>query len=115
MSQTATGRENRPKAATLEAIPPIERTLENGTLRLTRRFRGLTIEQAMRYLEHLGGARQRTRTVSGDGWEAHLSQRKVPVGPSYRLTEVTVTWVGDPDVVDPLVAQFRRKAFRAPG
>jgi hypothetical protein len=115
MSHAATGPKIRNRDAALEAIPPVERTIENGRLRVIRRFRGLTFEQGLRYLEHLGGVRQDARTIAGEGWEAHLSQRNVSVGPSYRLTEITITWLGEPDVVDPLVFQFRRKAFRAPG
>jgi len=115
MLYAATGPKTQKRDIALEAIPPVERTVENGRLRITRRFRGLTVEQAMGYLENLGGTRQSAQTIAGDGWEAHLSQQKVPVGPSYRLTEVTVTWLGDPDVVDSIVFRFRRKAFRAPG
>lgn len=101
--------------ASLEAIPPVEHTLEDGTLRVTRRFRGLTRAQAVRYLEHLGGRRRSDSRVEGPDWKARLSQRKVPVGPSYRLTEVTVTWTGPPAVLDPLILRFRLKAFRGPG
>lgn len=115
MSHAATGRASERKDRVLEAIPPIERTVDDGYLRTTRRFRGLTLEQAIGYLEHLGGTRETARTVTGEGWEANLSQRTVPVGPSYRLTEITITWDGEVDVVDRLVARFRRKAFRAPG
>ena len=101
--------------AALDGIPPVERSLENAELRLTRRFRGLTLEQAVGYLEHLGGERVGEAELDGDGWRAELSARKVPVGPSYRLTEVTVTWTGDEPVVERVVLQFRLKAFRAPG
>jgi len=99
----------------LDAIPPLESTREDGTLHVKRAFRGLTIEQAVRYLEHLGGERRGERTVDGPGWRAELSSRRVPVGPSYRLTEVTVDWTGDPAVLDPLILRFRVKCFRAPG
>lgn len=99
----------------LDAIPPVERSVEDGVLRVTRRFRGLTVEQALGYLEHLGGERTGPAAIEGDGWRARLSTRNVPVGPSYRLTEVTVTWTGREEVVDPLVLQFRLKTFRAPG
>ncbi|WP_241431295.1 hypothetical protein [Natronococcus amylolyticus] len=105
----------RKQQAALEAIPPIERSIEDGELRLVRRFRGLTLEQAAGYLEGLGGERIGQTEVEGDGWLARLSAEKVPVGPSYRLTEVTVVWTGRPDAVEPIVLQFRRKAFRAPG
>lgn len=103
------------RRAALEAIPPVERSVDDGVLRVTRRFRGLTLEQARRYLEHLGGRRVDDQHIEGDGWQAELSARKAPVGPSYRLTEVTVTWTGDPSAVEPVIRQFRLKAFRAPG
>lgn len=99
----------------LESIPPLESTQENGILYVKRGFRGLTIEQAIRYLEHLGGERRDERTVVGPGWRAELSSRIIPVGPSYRLTEVTVEWTGEPSVLDPLILRFRVKCFRAPG
>lgn len=101
--------------AALDAIPPVERSVEDGVLRVTRRFRGLSLEQAVGYLEGLGGERRGDDEIEGDGWQARLSARKVPVGPSYRLTEVTVTWTGREDVLEPVVFAFRRKAFRAPG
>lgn len=99
----------------MDAIPPVERSVVDGVLRITRQFRGLTVDQATRYLEHLGGERRTDGRIDGDGWKARLFTRRVPVGPSYRLTEVTVTWTGDPDAVESVVEQFRRKAFRAPG
>lgn len=105
----------RRRKAALDAIPPADRALEDGVLRVTHRFRGLTLEQAVTYLENLGGTRRGRSAVAGDGWRAELSTRVVPVGPSYRLTEVSVTWTGDPAVVEPLVLHFRLKAFRAPG
>lgn len=105
----------RRQKASLEAIPPVERSVGDGGLRETRKFRGLTREQAVRYLESLGGVRRGRDDVEGDGWRAHLSTAVVPVGPSYRLTEVTVTWTGRPEAVEPVVLHFRLKAFRAPG
>ena len=101
--------------AGLDALPPVERTVADGELRETRAFRGLTLEQAIGYLENLGGNRSGETDVEGDGWQAQLSTRKVPVGPSYRLTEVTVTWTGERDVLEPVIFEFRLKAFRAPG
>lgn len=99
----------------LDAIPPVERSLRDGMLRETRAFRGLTLEQAVKYLEKLGGDRTATTRIQGDGWEAKLSARTVPVGPSYRLTEITVTWTGKQDVLEEVILRFRLKAFRAPG
>ena len=87
----------------------------DGRLEETRRFRGMTAEQAMGYLENIGGERTGDREITGDGWVAQLSTAKVPVGPSYRLTEVTISWTGEKDVLEPIIFQFRLKAFRAPG
>ncbi|MDZ7701868.1 MAG: hypothetical protein U5J98_07255 [Halobacteriales archaeon] len=99
----------------LDVLPPIERELENGTLREVREFRGLTLEQAVRYLERLGGRRVDDGTVVGDGWRAQLTSRRALVGPSYRLTEVRIDWRGDQAALEPVIFRFRLKAFRAPG
>lgn len=99
----------------LAALPPLERSVEDGTLREVREFRGLTPERAVGYLERLGGERLDDGTVRGDGWEARLSTRRVPVGPSYRLTAVRIAWTGDRAVLEPLITLFRRKALRTPG
>ncbi|MEF8775428.1 MAG: hypothetical protein V5A43_02860 [Haloarculaceae archaeon] len=101
--------------AGLDALPPVERTVEHGELRETRQFRGLSLETAVGYLEHLGGERTGENAVKGDGWRAELSTQTVPVGPSYRLTQVTITWAGDPEVLEPIIVRFRLKTFRAPG
>ena len=105
----------RKRLRALSAIPPRERTEEGDTVEETRAFRGLTVEAAIRYLENLGGERLEDRHVAGDGWEATLSVGTAPVGPSYRLTEVTITWRGDEGALAPVIAGFRLKAFRAPG
>jgi hypothetical protein len=107
--------ESDPRAAALEAIPPIERREADGQLTLTRAFRGLTVEQAIGYLERLGGQRTDETTVEGRDWTASLSSKRVPVGPSYRLTQVTITWQGEQAAVEHVVYRFRLKAFRAPG
>lgn len=99
----------------LDAIPPESRSLEQGVLEETRRFRGITLEQAARYLNNLGGTRVNDRQITGDGWRAELSAHRDPIGPSYRLTTVTVTWRGDPGALEPVIYGFRLKAFRAPG
>ncbi|MFP8957531.1 hypothetical protein ACLI4Y_12435 [Natrialbaceae archaeon A-CW3] len=107
--------QRRRQQAALEAIPPVEQSIEDGVLRVTRRFRGLTLEQAMGYLENLGGERVGETAIEGDGWRADCSSATVPVGPSYRLTEVTIRWTGTRDRLEPVIVQFRSKAFRAPG
>lgn len=112
-TQHTHSRERRARA--LEAIPPLERERTETSLRVTRAFRGVTLEQAAGYLESIGGERVEDRTVAGTGWKATLSATEEPVGPSYRLTTVTITWSGDPEAVDTAVFEFRMRAFRAPG
>ena len=99
----------------MEALPPISREESDGTLRIVRAFRGLTIRQAIGYLESLGGRRVDETTVEADTWSARLDAERQPVGPSYRLTTVTIEWTGDPEVVEDVVTGFRLRAFRAPG
>lgn len=105
----------RKKQAALETIPPAERSAEDGVRRETRRFRGLSLEQATGSLASLGGERVESGVIEGAGWRADLSAERVPVGPSYRLTAVTIEWTGEKAVLEPLVLRFRLKAFRAPG
>jgi hypothetical protein len=105
---------DRKRQAALDGIPPLEETRTADRLRITRGFRGLSPPQAIRYLEGLGGARVDDRAVEGPGWRAPLATRTVPVG-AYRLTEVQITWTGEPDAVEAVVLRFRLKAFRAPG
>ena len=100
--------------AGLDALPPVTRSVENGVVHETRDFRGLTKEQAMNYLENLGGTRRDGDQVVGDGWKATLSTQKVSVG-AYRLTTVRITWIGEPEVLEPVIFRFRLKTFRAPG
>lgn len=99
----------------LQAIPPVEREETEAGLRITRVFRGMHLDQAIGYLESLGGERLDDETVSGLGWVASLSAAAEPVGPSYRLTTVRITWTGDADAVEEVVLGFRLRAFRAPG
>ncbi|MFB6102681.1 MAG: hypothetical protein ABEJ73_08960 [Haloplanus sp.] len=114
LTTTALSTADRKRRAALSGIPPIERSRSDGQLRITRGFRGLSMEQAIGYLEGLGGERVDDRTVEGPDWRATLSTLTVPVG-AYRLTEVRITWTGDPDAVEAVVLRFRLKAFRAPG
>jgi hypothetical protein len=114
MSSPRLNAADRKRRAALESIPPIERSCSEGRLRITRGFRGLSPTQAVGYLVALGGARVDDRTVEGPGWRATLSTQTMPVG-AYRLTEVLITWVGDPEAVEAVVFRFRLKAFRAPG
>lgn len=103
------------RAVALEALPPIEREETDGTLRVKRAFRDLTRDQAAGYFESLGGDGVAPDRVVGPVWEATLTTRVDPVGPSYRLTTVTITWTGETSAVEQVVFRFRVRAFRAPG
>lgn len=105
----------RRRIADLSVVPPKERTSVPEGVRITRSFRGLTEDMAIRYLENTGAERVGDREFEGDGWRATLSVDTVPVGPTFRLTEVTVTWVGTEALLEREVTAFRVKAFRAPG
>jgi hypothetical protein len=107
--------EYRRRVANLSVVPPTERTSVPEGVRISRSFRGLTEDMAIRYLENTGAKRVGEHEFEGDGWRATLSVERVPVGPTSRLTEVTVTWIGDEDVLEPVITAFRVKAFRAPG
>lgn len=83
--------------------------------RLERSFRGISERLAIRYLTNLGGERVDEETVEGDDWTATLSSETVGIGPSLKLTEVTVVFEGDEETLDPLVERFAQKAMRAGG
>ena len=86
-------------------------------VRVERSFRGISRRLAVRYLSNLGGDPDSADDVrvTGDGWEATLSEDTASVGPSLTLTEVTVAFEGDPEVLDDLVPAFAQKAMRAGG
>lgn len=84
-------------------------------MRVERAFRGISVRLARHYLSGLGGTAVDERTVEGDGWRATLSTEMVSVGPTLELTEVTVAFEGEREVVEPLVEDFAQKAMRAGG
>lgn len=84
-------------------------------MRVERSFRGISIRLARHYLGNLGGEPVDDTTVEGDAWTADLSAAKVQIGPSLQLTEVTVVFEGDEDVLDDLIPRFAQKAMRAGG
>lgn len=97
--------------------PPID----DGWERRERAYRGISRRLAARYLRNLGGElvdaddpADATR-VDGDGWRATLRAEKVAAAGSITLTEVTVSFAGDPAVLDELIPTFKRKAMRAGG
>ena len=85
--------------------------------RRERSFRGISRRLAVHYLSNLGGdpVGAANGRVTGDGWEATLSEDTVSVGPSLTLTEVTVAFEGDPETLDDLIETFAQKAMRAGG
>lgn len=98
--------------------PDADIDVDADRVRVERSFRGISRRLAVRYLSNLGGdsadADDDAR-VTGDGWEATLTEDTANVGPSLTLTEVTVTFEGDPAVLDDLIPAFAQKAMRAGG
>lgn len=88
---------------------------------VTRSYRGISRRLAAHYLQNLDGTLVDTddpaeaTTVEGDGWTAELSAESVGVGGSLSLTEVSVTFTGDPEVLADLIERFSFKAMRAGG
>ena len=78
-------------------------------------FRGISQRLAIHYLENLGGEQVDENEVVAEDWRATLSAEKVSIGSSISLTEVTVVFEGEEDVLDPLVEKFSQKAMRAGG
>lgn len=84
-------------------------------MRVERSFRGISKRLAREYLENLGGETESADRVVGENWVANLSDETVEIGPSLSLTEVTVVFEGDQEVLEPLIEDFERKAMRAGG
>lgn len=78
-------------------------------------FRGISLRLARHYLEKLGGEAVSDERIEADDWTASLSAEKVSIGPTLKLTEVTVVFEGDPDALDGLIERFSQKAMRAGG
>jgi hypothetical protein len=82
----------------------------------TRSYRGISVRAATGYLENLGGEQISDGVVEGPDWCAALSEEKVSIGPSMKLTEVTVEFVGESEeVLEPVIEKFSQKAIRAGG
>lgn len=82
----------------------------------TRSYRGISVRAATGYLENLGGEQLTDGVIEGDGWRADLSEEKVSIGRSMKLTEVTVEFAGESkEVLDPVIEKFSQKAIRAGG
>jgi molybdopterin synthase sulfur carrier subunit len=91
-------------------------------MREERAFRGISKRLAVHYLGNLGGELvagdaedSEEARVEGEGWTATLSAEKVTAAGSMKLTEVTVVFEGESEVVEPLVESFAQKAMRAGG
>lgn len=89
-------------------------------MRVEKSYRGISERLARRYLSNLGGEIEGGDTegdgdVVADDWRASISSEKVSIGPSVRLTEVTVVFEGDEEALDDLVEDFSQKAMRAGG
>lgn len=86
------------------------------TVERSRSYRGISVRAALGYLENVGGEQVDDQRVEGDGWSATLSSEKVEIGPSMRLTEVTVEFEGESvATLDPVIERFSQKAIRAGG
>ncbi|MEF8781195.1 MAG: hypothetical protein V5A46_11005 [Haloferacaceae archaeon] len=89
--------------------------------RRERAFRGISRRLAAHYLSNLGGEfvdaddAESATEIAGDDWRVSLADDTVRIGPSLTLTEITVTFDGEPGVLDRLVEDFARKAMRAGG
>lgn len=85
----------------------------------TKQFRGISIRLARNYLESLGGTALDETTVEADGWRAALSAEKVEIGPTMKLTEVTIRFDAQDSFgeenFETLIEDFSRKAMRAGG
>lgn len=95
----------------LAMFPPVA----GGSGRVVRSFRGISTRAALRYLTRLGGERVDENAVEGDGWQARVSSESVEIGPTLKLTEVTVTFEGSCDHLEGVIERFAQKAMRAGG
>lgn len=84
-------------------------------MRVERSFRGISLRLAKKYLESVGAESVGEDWAVGPEWRAELSAEKVSIGPSLELTEVTVVFEGEEDVLDSVVPAFAKKAIRAGG
>ncbi|PSP76835.1 hypothetical protein BRC86_00830 [Halobacteriales archaeon QS_3_64_16] len=80
-----------------------------------KQYRGISQRLAIHYLEGLGGEQVSEDVVEGEDWQASFSSEKVEIGPTIELTEITVAFEGEKEVLDPLIERFGRKAMRAGG
>ncbi|MFB6177263.1 MAG: hypothetical protein ABEI99_09010, partial [Halobaculum sp.] len=102
-------------------FPPVAGGATLDAKRVEKSYRGISIRLARRYLENLGGTAVDDETVEcetddGEAWSASLSAEKVNIGPSLKLTEVTVVFEATESFdLDTLIERFSQKAMRAGG
>ena len=94
---------------------------DEGWVRETVAYRGISRRLAAHYLRNLGGElvgtddpAEATR-VDGDGWRVTLSAETVTAAASITLTEVTAEFAGDPEALGDILPKYRQKAMRAGG
>ncbi len=107
--------------ATADGAPTGEPPAKEGWVREERSYRGISRRLAAHYLQNLGGTLvdadepAKATRVDGDGWRVSLRAERVNVAGSISLTEVTVSFAGEPAVIEELIPKFKRKAMRAGG
>jgi hypothetical protein len=84
-------------------------------MRREKQYRGISQRLAIHYLEGLGGEQGSEDVVEAEDWRAAFSSEKVEIGPTIELTEITIAFEGEQEVLDPLIERFDRKAMRAGG
>jgi hypothetical protein len=90
-------------------------------MRVEKSYRGISERLARHYLTNLGGEikdggrPESGGDVVGDDWRASISSETVSIGPSVKLTEVTVVFEGEEKTLDSLIEDFSQKAMRAGG
>lgn len=81
----------------------------------TKSYRGISLRLAREYLVKLGGEAVAEDRIEAADWAASLSAEKVSIGPTVKLTEVTVVFEGEEEALGDLVPRFSQKAMRAGG
>ena len=89
--------------------------MTDAQVRQEKSYRGISLRLAREYLVKLGGEAVADDRVEADDWTASLSARKVSIGPTLELTEVTVVFEGDSETLGSLIEKFSQKAMRAGG
>lgn len=83
--------------------------------RRQRQYRGISVRAAIGYLETLGGEQTDDATVESDDWLVTITTDTVSIGPTLKLTELTMRFEGEDETLDDLIEKFSQKAMRAGG